>query len=242
MRTMIDPDSEVQYVCQVCGYNMVGYLPGQCPFCGAPQQKFLTSEENSARRRVMGTRVNDQVTRLNSVPGIGYEHAAYRIDTDTMSLMIDCPSTFDRSVSRIESILFTHHHFLGACNQYRALYLAEVAIHEADSKYDLCRGFVFDTLFGGSFTNEGLSAVYLGGHTPGFTCYLYQDVLFICDYVIREHGAIILNPYGPEDDTRSGLATLLAHLRDCPVSTVCGVDYVMSYPSWYAKVRPLAKR
>jgi hydroxyacylglutathione hydrolase len=242
MRTIMDPDDEVQYVCQVCGYNMIGYLPDQCPFCGSPNQKFLTAEENSTRRHVIGTRVNNKVTRLNSVPHLGYEHAAYRIDTGTASLMIDCPSTFDRSLPRIGSILFTHHHFLGACNQYRTLYPAEVAIHGGDAGHDICRGFTFDTLFGGSFTRDGLSAMHLGGHTPGFTCYCYNEVLFICDYVIRESDAMVINPYGPEEETRFGLAALFDHLRGHPVSVVCGVDYVMNYPSWDKKVRPLLRR
>jgi len=38
-----------QYVCTVCGFNMVGYHPDFCPFCDAPKEKFITSEECSAR-------------------------------------------------------------------------------------------------------------------------------------------------------------------------------------------------
>ncbi len=30
------------YVCQVCGYVSDGYLPDQCPICGAPKEKFKT--------------------------------------------------------------------------------------------------------------------------------------------------------------------------------------------------------
>ncbi|MGD1004891.1 MAG: rubredoxin-like domain-containing protein [Methanoregulaceae archaeon] len=235
----MDADTKEQYVCQVCGYNMVGYLPDNCPFCGASKQKFYSCDENSARRRVNSSRVNDRVTRLNSVPELGYEHAAYRVEAEKNVFMIDCPSTYDQSVPQIDTIFFTHHHFLGASNLYRSLYPARVVIHKDDSNHDMCRGFPFDTLFSGSFTENDLSAVHLGGHTPGFTCYFFGDVLFICDYVIKEHGKWSINPYGPENETRSGLKKLLSLLIERPVKTVCGVDYVMSFPSWNAKVRPL---
>ncbi|MEE9605187.1 MAG: MBL fold metallo-hydrolase, partial [Candidatus Scalindua sp.] len=38
-----------QYVCTVCGFNMVGYYPDECPFCGALREKLITSEECAAR-------------------------------------------------------------------------------------------------------------------------------------------------------------------------------------------------
>jgi hydroxyacylglutathione hydrolase len=230
-----------QYVCQVCGYNIVGYYPDFCPFCGAAKDKFLPAEENSARRHVEGTRINESVTRLNSVPKLGYEHAAYRVVDDGSVFLIDCPSTFDRSLPQMDTILFTHHHFLGASNQYRELYPARVAIHEADSLHDLCRGFTFDDLFSGSFCEGGLHAVHLGGHTPGFTCYFFNDVLFICDYVMKEQGKMVINPYGPLDPTRKGLARLITLIPERPVTTVCGVDYIMDYSSWEKQVLQLVR-
>ncbi len=30
-----------QYVCTVCGFNMVEHYPSKCPFCGASQDKFF---------------------------------------------------------------------------------------------------------------------------------------------------------------------------------------------------------
>jgi hypothetical protein len=50
---------------------------------------------------------------------------------------------------------------------------------------------------------------------------------------------MILNPYGPRDATREGLARLIGQIPDHPVSLVCGVDYVMDYLSWEKLVRPL---
>lgn len=235
---MNSEDNE-QYVCQVCGYNMAGYHPDFCPFCGATKDRFLSADENSALHHVEGSQVNAYVTRVNTVPRLGYEHAAYQVVADGAVFLIDCPSTFDRSLPRMDTIIFTHHHFLGACNQYRELYPARVAIHEADFHHDLCRGFIFDDLFEGSYCDCGLQAVHLGGHTPGFTCYFFRDVLFICDYVLKAGADMILNPYGPRDATREGLARLIGQIPDHPVSLVCGVDYVMDYLSWEKLVRPL---
>ena len=72
-----------QYVCLVCGFNMVGFYPDHCPFCGAAKKHFITGEECSARFKVVATPVNKKVTRLNSHQALGIEHAAYRIETGT---------------------------------------------------------------------------------------------------------------------------------------------------------------
>jgi len=122
-----------QYVCQVCGFNMIGFHPDNCPFCGAARRHFITAEECSARYRVVGTPVNGKVTRLNSHPALGIEHAAYRIETDRGASWIDSPSSFDPSLQRADMIFFTHHHFLGASNLYREHFNAEVRIHHEDS-------------------------------------------------------------------------------------------------------------
>ncbi len=111
-----------QYVCTVCGYNMVGYHPTRCPFCGAVRERFITSEECSRRFQVKGTPVNENVTRLNSVPALGIEHAAYRVETEGRAFWIDCPSSFDRDLKPVDVLMFTHHHFLGASNQYREFF------------------------------------------------------------------------------------------------------------------------
>jgi hydroxyacylglutathione hydrolase len=228
-----------QYVCQVCGYNMVGYHPIFCPFCGASKDKFLTADENSANHHLEGMHVNAYVTRFNTVPKLGYEHSAYRVEADGAVFLIDCPSTFDPSLPRVDTVAFTHNHFLGACNQYRSLFPARTTIHEDDFNHDLCRGFTFDDHFLGSYCNCGLHAVHIGGHTPGFTCYFFRDVLFICDYIMKVHGKMVLNPYGPHGATKAGLGILMGQIPDYPVSTVCGVDYVIDYRSWEEQVSPL---
>ena len=70
-----------QYVCLVCGFNMIGYYPEHCPFSGAARSNFITSEECSVRFKVEGTVVNSKVTCFRSVPALGLEHAAYRVET-----------------------------------------------------------------------------------------------------------------------------------------------------------------
>ena len=42
----------MQWVCEVCGYNMIGEMPDICPFCGARHDKFVTWEEAERTYRV----------------------------------------------------------------------------------------------------------------------------------------------------------------------------------------------
>ena len=32
-----------QYVCLVCGFNMIGFHPDRCPFCGEAKNHFSTA-------------------------------------------------------------------------------------------------------------------------------------------------------------------------------------------------------
>ncbi|TVM03299.1 MAG: MBL fold metallo-hydrolase [Candidatus Brocadia sp. WS118] len=221
-----------QYVCTVCGFNMVGYYPDFCLFCGAPKGKFITSAECSARYKVMGTPVNKKVTRLNSVPPLGFEHAAYRIETGGKAFWVDCPSCFDKSLQPADVITFTHHHFLGASNQYRDLFHAPVRIHKLDSAHSICLAFTFDATFTENFVELGIEAFHAGGHTPGFTFYLFEDVLLICDYVFPEGNGMRFNPFGPQKETRECAATINTVLQGRGLSKVCGWNYVVDYKDW----------
>lgn len=225
--------AQEQYVCTVCGFNMVGYYPERCPFCGAPKKAFLSWEDCSARYKVQSTSVTEKVARLNSVPALGLEHAAYRIETGGKVYMIDCPSCFDREVEPSAVISFTHHHFLGASNQYRELFGAEVRIHLLDSKHKISRAFPFDGLFEGDWAEEGIEAYPVDGHTPGFTMYLFEDCLFICDYVFVEGKRMVYNPYGPAGDTIEGGRRIRERLETRDLNWVCGYNYVMPYAEWH---------
>lgn len=226
-----------QHVCLQCGYNMVGYHPDACPFCGAAKDKFITAEECSSRFRILATPVTDRVTRLNSTPSLGLEHAAYRVETGGTTLWVDCPSSFDGSVDPPEIIIFTHHHFLGASNLYRQHFGADVRINEKDSTEPLCRGFTFDRTFQGSFSEAGLEAFHIDGHTTGFTFYILEDVLFICDYIFFRKGVVKLNPFGPREATVAGAEKLLSILDTKDISIVCAYNYVTDYPIWIEAVR-----
>jgi hydroxyacylglutathione hydrolase len=160
---------------------MVGYLPENCPFCGAAKEKFITSEDCSARYKVIEIPVTSKVSRLNSTPRLGLEHAAYRINTGNRIYWIDCPSCFDRSLIAMNAILFTHFHFLGASNQYREHFSSSVQIHHDDSRFRLCRGFTFDRTFDTDFMESGIEAHHIDGHTPGFTCFFFENIFFVCE-------------------------------------------------------------
>jgi hydroxyacylglutathione hydrolase len=229
-----------QHVCLVCGYNMVGYFPIQCPFCGADRVNFITANECSERFKVVVTPVTERVERLNSSPALGLEHAAYRVETDKSSLMIDCPSAFDPTILPVDHIIFTHHHFLGASNLYRDKLGAMVSIHRLDSHNDLTKGFVFDDLFDRGFVKDGLEAYPIDGHTTGFTFYIFDEVLFICDYVFLKNGRVRkFNRFGPAEKTATGGQRLLDLLAGRSVTTVCGYNYVTSFERWVRGVESL---
>lgn len=230
-----------QYVCLECGYNMVGYHPERCPFCGAPKERFITAEECTERFAVRGTPVNDHVTRLNSVPALGYEHAAYRIRSGGRTLWVDCPSCFDPRAGSMDAIIFTHPHFLGASNLYRERHRAKVAIHEADTANPLCRGFTFDRPFADGHEDSGLRGMHIDGHTPGFNAYLYGDVLFACDYVFWNGERMKHNPFGPQDATEAGGRRLRGLIEGRDIATVCGVDYVEGFERWWEHFEQLSR-
>ena len=224
-----------KYVCIVCGFNMVGYYPEKCPFCGASREKFITSEECSAGFNVKAFPVNEKVTRLNSVPSLGLEHSAYRVVTVNKVYWIDCPSSFDNSLEKMDVITFTHHHFLGASNLYREYFSSRVRIHKRDSSHDLCQAFTFDETFDKDFSEDGIDAFHINGHTPGFTFYIFEDVLFICDYVFLKDGEMRYNPFGPVKDTGDGGRMLKNIIEKREINVVCGFNYVVDYVEWKAK-------
>lgn len=226
--------TEEQWVCVVCGYNMIGEMPDVCPFCGARHDQFVTWEEAERTYRVTPNRVNDRITQLLSVPRLGIEHAAYRIETGEVAVWVDCPSAFNRDLDPVEAIYFTHKDFMGACNQYRALWGARVCIHARDAEHPLAKPFPVDRAFTGGFEEGGLRAFHIGGHTAGFTMYVFDGVLFACDYAFPPGPEMHLNPYGPKDETRAGAERVRA-LMDAEAGalhTVCGYNYVADFAEW----------
>ncbi|MFX0023392.1 MAG: MBL fold metallo-hydrolase [Candidatus Hermodarchaeota archaeon] len=223
---------EEQYVCLICGYNMIGKKHDFCPFCGSSSDNFITAEECSKRYKVVGIRVNDKVDRLNSYPSLGLEHSAYSVKIDNKRIWIDCPSTFSINLEPMDKIIFTHNHFLGASNLYRSYYTAFIWIHKNDSEHFFAANHPFDKKFDQGFKNMGIEAFYINGHTPGFTFYVFEKTLFICDYVLLRNQKLILNPYGPSEATLEGAKKLIISIKNKDLNEVCGVNYVMDYQEW----------
>lgn len=222
-----------QWVCLECGYNMIGEMPDVCPFCGASHDKFMAWDEVEQMYRVTAHDINNDVSQLFSVPKLGLEHAAYRIETDEGNVWIDSPSAFNRNLEPVDAILFTHHHFMGASNQYRRLWRSEVWLHELDANHPLVASFDVDKRFNHDFSLYGIDAHHIGGHTPGFTLYIYQDVLFICDYVFLDNSALRFNPFGPQPETQRQAQRIHEILKSRPIITVCGYNYVMDFEEWF---------
>jgi len=221
-----------QWVCKVCGYNMIGERPHQCPFCGAHHGEFVTSEEAEQLYRVTPTKVTDQVTQLMSIPRLGFEHAAYRVETDKGPIWIDSPSAFNRDLSPVDAILFTHKDFMGASNQYRELWGAKVYIHELDARHPLARNHPVDIAFQGDFNRGSLEAYHIAGHTPGFTMYIHSDVLLICDYAFPAGPEMRLNPAKGDGTIRVGGRRVLEITDNRELKKVCGYNYVTDFESW----------
>ncbi len=228
-----------QYVCKVCGFNIIGYFPERCPFCGALNVNFITAENCSENYKVLETKITDKVIRLNTTPPLGLEHAAYGIKTENQTIWIDCPSTFDSSLEKMDKIIFTHHHFLGASNLYRSYNTAFVWIHIEDSKHDMSQKHTFDKRFDTDFQLSGIKAFHINGHTPGFTFYTYENIVFICDYVSLSEGRMKFNPYGPLRKTIEGGKLIKKLLENGNYQKVCGFDYDVAFSEWSSLLNDL---
>ncbi|ESS66409.1 rubredoxin-type Fe(Cys)4 protein [Methyloglobulus morosus KoM1] len=230
-----------QWVCLECGYNMIGEMPDVCPFCGASHDKFMPWDEAEQKYRVTAHDINNDVSQLLSVPKLGLEHAAYRIETDAGNVWIDSPSAFNRDLKPVNAILFTHHHFMGASNQYRRLWGSQVWLHEMDAKHPLVASFDVDKRFNDDFNLYGIDAYHIGGHTPGFTLYIYRDVLFICDYVFLDKSALSFNPYGSQPETLRQVQRIHEIVKSRYLVTVCGYNYVMNFEDWLVALENLIR-
>ena len=232
---------EGQFVCQKCGYNMIEHYPKLCPFCGASSEYFITAEKCSKLYKIVFSKVNERVNCLYSNPPLGLEHFAYSIKIDNKNIWIDCPSTFTKDLDPMDKILFTHHHFLGASNLYRGYYTAFVWIHKNDSEHYIGRLHSFDKKFTQNFKLSGIEAFHIDGHTPGFTFYIFENVIFVCDYLIQSDQSFILNPYAPRQSTMEGAKKLNEIIELRKLDTVCGFNYVMDYQNWKKEFLKLLK-
>lgn len=234
--------SQTQFVCEKCGYNMIGFYPKSCPFCGASKENFITAEECSQKYKIVSFKVNNKVTSLNSYPSLGLEHSAYSIATNNKIFWIDCPSSFSKDLEPMDKIFFTHNHFLGASNLYRGYYTSFIWIHKHDSEHPLSNKHPFDKKFTQDFNFSGIEAFHINGHTRGFTFYIFENILFICDYFIKSNGHLILNPYGPIESTKKGAQKFYKLVENREIETVCGYNYVIDYQNWKKDFLMLLKK
>ncbi|MBI4344242.1 MAG: MBL fold metallo-hydrolase [Euryarchaeota archaeon] len=226
-----------QWVCLVCGYNLMGRGPTRCPFCGAPRESFISAGEAGERFRVRKEPVSDGVYQLLSTPRLGLEHAAYYLERERV--MIDCPSVYNEAVAEglggLDYILYTHPHFLGAGNLFKERFGCELWLHALDAKNSLCRGLELNKSFQEEFELRTAGARHIGGHTPGFCVYLYGTSLFVCDYFFQGR-PWTLNPYGPREETRAGAKKILQTARKGNFRWICGFNYAMGYRDWMGGV------
>ena len=224
-----------QYVCKVCGYNIIGYFPNRCPFCGAIKDNFITAEFCSKFYKVKIHKITKNIFSLTSSPKLGLEHVAYCLNTQNKRIWVDCPSIFQDNLERMDKILFTHNHFLGASNLYRSYYTVFVWIHKSDADDILTRNYSFDKKFLEDFELDGIEAFHIGGHTTGFTFYIFDNVLFICDYVFFKNGTMSFNPYGPRNATTTGALKLRKLIETRNLIKVCGYNYSVDFSYWDEK-------
>jgi hydroxyacylglutathione hydrolase len=76
--------------------------------------------------------------------------------------------------------------------------------------------------------NESFSSQN-GNMDPGFTFYIFEDILFICDYVFFEGDSMKYNPFGPVGETVAGGHRIPEILSGRTLSTVRGYNYVVPY-------------
>ncbi len=218
------------FVCTGCGYNAVDNIPVRCPFCYADSDKFLKSEQTPHLYNISMVKVTDSVSQLITQPGIGTR--AYRLETTDGPVWIDCPSVFDNKLEPVDAILYSHGDFMGASDLYRDYWAAETYLHEADCSHPLAVDHQVDHAFRGDFKRGSLEAWHLAGHTPGFTAYIDDDALFICDYIFGFGPDMKLNVFGNPDEIRAGILRLLDVIGERQLSVVCGYNYVTNYPQW----------
>lgn len=229
-----------QYVCEVCGFNMIGYYPDNCPFCGASKENFITAAECSEKYKLKTKEITHNVYQLTSTPQLGLEHAAYMIQLEKEIIWIDCPSTFQKEVNNMNILLFTHHHFLAAANLYQEYFNSKLWIHEKDAFNSISTHYNFNKTFDFNFNYKEIKAYHIDGHTSGFTFYIFHDALFICDYIfVKSDESLRFNPYGPREKTQKGAQTMVEIIDKYSLSHVCGYNYTMSYDDWIKLFRKL---
>ncbi|MCP3964865.1 MAG: MBL fold metallo-hydrolase [Lentisphaerae bacterium] len=212
---------------------MIGHAPDVCPFCGAGKESFISADQCSEKFKVTEEQVADGVFELCSSPKLGLEHHAYSIESEQGRVCIDCPSCFDHRVEPPDIISFTHHHFLGACNMYSDYFKCSIAVPEADTRNYIAAPFLpWITKIKGDFSFNDVEAMWIDGHTKGFTAYFWHDVGFACDLIIANGDNFMINPYGPKVPTMDACREFEEEGKKRNIQTVCTSHGSMSFDKW----------
>lgn len=221
-------------LCTACGYNMIGKQLTACPFCGAAASHFLAADEASRRFHIQRTTVNDKVTRLDSRPRLGLEHAAYEVATDDGPTWIDCPAVFDPRLAPPKRTLFTHKDFLGASPLYRDVHGTALWLNAADASLAIAAHHPIDERPAGDFMAAGISGWHIPGHSPGYTVYVFGNTLFAGDLVFFRSANMRVNPFGKAGREIDAARHLQERLGSKDFAVVCGWNYVAPYARWRA--------
>lgn len=170
------------------------------------------------------------------------EHNAYKIKLNNNIIWIDCPSTFDKEMEKFHINLFTHHHFIAAANLYKNYFSSELWIHENDTNNYIANKYDFDKTFNSKFSLNDIDGLPINGHTLGFTTYIFDNFLFICDYIFIKSSNVKFNPYGPYQDTLEGGKQLKKIIGKRKITFVCGYNYIMEWDEWNERFLNLLKR
>ena len=235
-----------QYVCKVCGYNMIGDAPHTCPFCGCNSSNFITAEECSKNFSITEKYVSNSVMQLKSSPKLGMEHAAYAIKTQKGQVWIDCPSCFEALAVKPVAICFTHHHFMGACNLYQKDSGCEIYIHITELDFSIAKQFIpFVTrqVRGDFWAYCEIDALHIAGHTPGYTAYFFKDICFACDItLLSEDEPDALNTYAsPKEEVIPAVKQLIKECDKRKIKIICCYNDIYPYPEWKSRVQKLLK-
>ncbi len=233
-----------QYVCMVCGYNMIGDAPHSCPFCGCNSSHFITACECTEKFGIEEIHVTDTVMQLKSTPKLGFEHAAYAIETVKGDIWIDCPSCFERLIETPHAICFTHHHFMGACNLYQESCHCEIYIHENELTFPLAQQyipFITNKITSDFWAYCNIQGVMIAGHTSGYTAFFCDEVCFACDIALLDNnGEDSLNTYSSGyKEVAAAVKQLIAECEHRKIKTVCCYNDVFSYNEWHSRVSKL---
>ena len=97
-----------------------------------------------------------------------------------------------------------------------------------------------DDPFDGDFVHGELEAFHVGGHTPGFTVYLFGRVLFVCDYAFPPDESMHFNPHSPSmEGMRERGARIRSLTEGRGIETVCGYNFVVPFDDWMPRFESL---